>query len=129
LTVTFEKVKGYINMIQEKAKNVHIGRLKTQPEPTNNLGSIFKRDEATTLGMWISRIGRLVSILFHIPSNNRSILKLKLFLLGYKELGKYLFDLNRFIWIDSNAHKAFNQYLLLRKKLYKNNEFEIEIFK
>lgn len=129
LTVEFEKIKGDACELKRKAQYAHEDRLKTQPGPANNLGSIFKKDELTIYGNWIRRIGRYTAKLLRIPENSHSILKFKLFLLGYFYLEKYLFDMNRFIWKDENAHKAFYKYLKLRKILYKHNELEIEIFK
>lgn len=128
LTVKFEKIKGDVNELKRKAKYAHENRLKTQPGPANNLGSIFTKDELTTYGNWIRRIGRYIAKLLQISENSHSILKLKLFLSGYPSLEKYLFDMNRFMWKDENAHKAFNKYLKLRKILYKHNKLEIEIF-
>ena len=128
LTVEFEKIKGDVCELKRKAQHAHENRLKTQPGPANNLGSIFKTDELTTYGNWIRRIGRYMAKFLRISENSHSILKLKLFLSGYPSLEKYLFDMNRFIWKDKNAHKAFDEYLKLRKKLYKHNKYEIEIF-
>ena len=129
LTVTFEEIKGDVEKMKKKAQFAHEDRLKNQPGPVNNLGSIFKRDELTILGTWLRRIGRYTAKIIKIPEDSHSILKLKLFLAGYYDLEKYLFDINRFIWKDSTSHKAFERYLDLRKKLYKNNDLEIEIFK
>lgn len=129
LTATFEKIEGDKNELKNGAMHAHTHRLASQPGPGDNLGSIFKRDELTTLGNWIRRIGRYTSKMLNLPEESSNILKLKLFLSGYPSLGKYLFDLNRFIWKDEKANEAFEKYIKLRKKLFRHNEFEIEIFR
>lgn len=129
LTVTFEKVNGDKEESRRKAVYAHKHRLMTQPGPVNNLGSIFKNSTPTRYGNWIRRIGKYSAKFLRLPENDHKILKLKLLLCGYPALAKYLFDLNRFIWTDDNAHKAFDDYLNLRNKLYKHNDFEIEVFK
>lgn len=128
LTATFEKVKGDATEINNKAEQAHKDRLATQPGPLNNLGSIFKKDELTNYGIWINRIARYTAKLLHKPESHHSIIKLQCTLAGFPKLAKYLFNLNRFIWQDKNAHIAFKQYLELRKKIFKHNNLEIEIF-
>lgn len=128
LTIVFAKVHGDINEIKQKSIIAHMDRMRNQPGPTNNLGSIFKRDELTAKGQWICRICRFTAKILHKSEHDHSILKFKLLLAGYPHLGKYLFDMNRFMWVDINSHNAFNDYLRLRKAMYKNNKFEIEIF-
>ena len=128
LTATFEKVKGDATEINNKAEQAHKDRLATQPGPLNNLGSIFKKDEFTNYGIWINRIARYTAKLLHKPESHHSIIKLQCTLAGFPKLAKYLFNLNRFIWQDKNAHIAFKQYLELRKKIFKHNNLEIEIF-
>lgn len=127
LTVSFEKVIGDKTKLENKAKIAHEHRLATQPKPTDNLGSIFKRDKPTRYGNWIGRIGRVTAKIFGIPEESHQILKLN-FIVGYSRIQGYLFDMNRFIWKDANAHKMFGEYLKLRKKLYQYNDFEIEVF-
>ena len=128
LTIVFAKVHGNINEIRQKSIIAHKDRICNQPGPSNNLGSIFKKDELTPKGKWICRICRFTAKIFHKSEYDHSIFKLKLLLAGYPHLEKYLFDLNRFMWVDINSHNAFNDYLQLRKVMYKNNNFEIEIF-
>lgn len=128
ISAKFEKIKGDIEVLNQKAQFAHEDRLENQPGPANNLGSIFKKDEPTLLNIWIERIVKITCKILCI-SDKHLVLKLKLFLAGYPKLEKYLYDYNRFIWVDSNAYKAFEKYLDLRKKLYKHNDFEIEIFK
>lgn len=128
LTIVFAKVKGNANEIRRKSVIAHENRITTQPGPKNNLGSIFKKDELTLKGKRVCRICRLVAKILRKSEHDHSILKLKLLLVGYPHLEKYLFNMNRFMWVDINSHNAFNDYLKLRKVMFKNNEFEIEIY-
>lgn len=129
LSASFNKIEGNKDQLKQKAQLNHENRLATQPEPVNNLGSVFKPDVLTPFGNWIRRIGKYSAKILRLKEDNHKILKLKLFLSGYIHLEKYLFDMNRFIWADKNAHMAFEEFLKLRKKLFKNNNFEIELFK
>lgn len=128
LTIVFAKILGNVDEIRQKAVIAHEDRIQTQPGPTNNLGSIFKKDELTTKGKWICRICRFAAKILHMSEHDHFILKLKLLLAGYPHLEKYLFDTNRFMWVDNNSRNAFNVYLQFRKVMYKYNEFEIEIY-
>lgn len=129
IKATFSKVEGDKELLKEKAKLNHANRLETQPGPSNNLGTIFLKDEYTIFGNWIRRIGRYFAKMLHKPENAPIILKFKLLLAGYPKLSKYLSGMDRFIWNDENAHVAFEDFLQMRKKLFKHNRLEIEIFK
>ena len=56
-------------------------------------------------------------------------LPLSLWLLGYKHLIPYLYDMNRFMWLDEKAQEVFEDYISLYKKLYRGAELEINIYK
>ncbi len=129
LTACFHKIKGDIEELAMRAKHAHEDRLRTQPGPANNLGSIFLDEDLNTYGHFVRRIGKFTAKVLHISESSHFILNLKLFLSGFPGLGKYLYGMNRFIWKDPGSIKAFERFLRLRGRLYTNTNLEIEIFK
>lgn len=60
----------------------------------------------------------------------RLILKRQLFAIsGFKDVEPYVSDKNPivFMWLDENADKVFDRYLLFMEKVYRTNKIEIQI--
>ena len=49
-------------------------------------------------------------------------------LLGKPGLAKYLFGLNRYMWLDSAAHLCFDDYVDVINQLYVKPRLEIEVW-
>ena len=73
------------------------------------------------------RLVRDIGRLFRLDKHQQ--FKLLLILFGKKNLNPYLFNLNRFMWIDENSHKAFIDYVSFYQKIYKNANLEILLFR
>ena len=54
--------------------------------------------------------------------------KLIMALLGKPGLAKYLFGLNRYMWLDSAAHLCFDDYVEVINQLYVKPRLEIEVW-
>lgn len=48
--------------------------------------------------------------------------------LGKPELSKYLFGLNRYMWMDAKAHENFEAYVEAINQLYVKPKLEIEVW-
>lgn len=122
--------KKYGDAIELKQKAMEITHLRksTQPGPANNLGSIYSNEEGSTyLGFILRIIGRLCKTIMSPFGIKISEIDVALYLLGEKDLNKYIFDWNRFIWYDENAHNAFWRYHKIHRLLFRKSQFEIEI--
>lgn len=126
LRVFLKKEFGDAKKIKSHAELSHNLRLKTQPGPNNNLGSCFMSGYRRFAYKIIQRISRY---LCKLSSSNARQLDIELKILGYSYLSKYLFDMNRFIWKDADAVNAFDEYVALYRKLYKDANLEIMIYK
>ena len=129
LSCKLRKKYGKKEKIHLEAYNAHKWRLANHPGlSSNNLGSTVILDNGYTLiGVFLRSLAWVVSrVIYH--TNMHSFTKsFILKMLGEKELDKYLFGWNRYVWVDSNAHKSFEKYIHVLKLLYKNPRFEIEI--
>lgn len=128
VSVRLKKRKGNTNEIKQRAKFVHDWRLINQPGPSNNLGTtILKGSKWTLYGLQIRIISK---ILYHIISIFTNIQKtdLTMSLMRSSRLSPYLAGLNRFMWIDKNAHEQFGEYIRTIKRIYKNPKLEIEVW-
>lgn len=126
LTVKLCKRKGDLKKEKHLANEAHRLRVETQPGPSKNLGSCFMSGTRT---FYFKVITKLVNIYIKVLNKNyKESLRITLNLLGYKHLIPYLFDWNRFIWIDENAAFAFNDYVKLYKRLHKGAKLEIRVY-
>ena len=133
LSVTLRKEYGDLESIKTIAEENHKRRIKTQPGPKDNLGSIYAvSNGASKRGRIISK---LVSI-FCIPLRLRqreihTINKVHrdviLRLFGAKDLQPYVYGWNRYIWKDERSHELFWKFHKIHQILFNASIFEIEI--
>lgn len=126
LTVKLLKRKGELSKIKSLADEAHRLRIESQPGPAKNLGSCFMSGTRTFKFKVIQKI--VTTYLKITRMDSKQSLGIMLRLLGYKHLIPYLFDWNRFIWTDEKAADAFNDYVKLYKRLYKDAKLEIRIY-
>lgn len=128
LSVKLKKNYGDIKMIERMAAENHTNRIKTQPGPQNNLGTTYcyfgKRTKLGVIVKYAS--GLLCKVASALTLNVRSW-KMELTLIGYKKLIPYLWNIDRFIWKDSQADKYFVEYQKVINKLFQNPQLEIEV--
>lgn len=127
LSVTLKKEKGNKDELISHAEQCHTERKKNQPSPANNLGSNFMSGSKTLKLRVVERLVRDFGRLFKLDNNQQFRLLLRVF--GKKNLIPYLFNLNRFMWIDEKSHEAFEDYTSFYKKIYRNANLEILLFK
>ena len=127
LSVKLTKQKGNASEIKTKAEECHKLRLETQPGPQNNIGSVFMSGKRTFSYKLLQKVIHTYLRVTKQPLSKS--LPLSLWLLGYKHLIPYLYDMNRFMWLDEKAQEVFEDYIILYKKLYKGAELEINIYK
>lgn len=126
LSVTLKKEQGDKDALIRHAEICHNERLLNQPGPANNLGSCFMSGTKTLKFRIVERIIRMFGNAFGLDKQNR--LNILLILFGEKKLIPYLYNLNRFMWKDSESHDIFNEYVSFYRKIYKNANLEIQIF-
>lgn len=131
LSVTLRKEYGDAEVIKKLAEQNHSKRLKTQPGPKDNLGSIYALTEGYSHGSWLIRM--LASLIcFHIRLTcKEKMAKAKvdviLRLYNATELQSYVYGWNRYIWKDEKSHDLFWKYHKIHQRLFKKSVFEIEI--
>ncbi|WP_455536315.1 FAD-binding protein [Prevotella koreensis] len=133
LTVTLNKICGDVEKINLLAQRNHDLRMKTQPGPKNNLGSVFKFCSNTTVkGIIIKGMSVIIAKVMHPKVRKNDLYKEKTeiacLLMNRKEISKFLpYGFNRYIWSSPRAHDLFDIYINTFKSIYKNAELEIEI--
>lgn len=126
LSVTLKKEQGDRDVLLEHAKQCHRERQLTQPGPSNNLGSCFMSGTKTVRLKFVERLVHHLGNLFKMDKHQK--IKLLLMIFGKRKLSPYLFELNRFMWIDKHSHDAFQEYVAFYRTIYKNAKLEIQIF-
>lgn len=126
LSVTLKKEGGNRSMLINHAEACHRERQQTQPGPANNLGSCFMSGSKTIGLRIVERIIHHLGTLLRLDRKQR--LKLLLVLSGQRRLIPYLYEMNRFMWIDEQSHNVFKAYVSFYSKIYKNAKLEIQLF-
>lgn len=130
LSCRLKRIKGDQKMIEDEAKMVHEWRKANQPGAARNLGttSLLSIADRTVLGMVLRCLASFVGMF--VPSKKRNDIKIKMImmLLGKPGLAKYLFGLNRYMWLDSSAHLCFDDYVEVINRLYVKPRLEIEVW-
>ena len=132
LRLRFRKEQGDLQSIKDCAKKYHNLRKLTQPGPQKNIGSIHGYSGLPTVSF---RIINLISNVMVLPiilikgklKKNYYKTKIILTLTGRRDLIPYLFNLNRFIFIDDKSHDKFREYLDYYKYYFPDSKLEIEI--
>lgn len=127
LSVTLKKEKGDKDELIRHAERCHLERKKTQPRSSNNLGSNFMSGSKTLKLRVVERLIRDLGKIFKLNKVQQFRLLLRVF--GKKNLIPYLFNLNRFMWIDEKSHEAFKNYVSFYRKIYRHANLEIILFK
>ena len=127
MSVTLRMEPGNKEELIMDAEKCHNDRKMNHPRPVDNLGSIFMSGTKTLRLRIAEKIVRELGIIFRFDGRRQFKLLLRLF--GKKKLIPYLFNINRFMWIDENSHDMFNDYVSFYHKIYNNAKLEIQIFK
>ena len=133
LSVKLKRNEGDKDAIKIKAERNHLKRETTQPKSANNLGSVYRSSSKMTyLGYFVKGvtiaygfIGRIMG--FNKEKINQRKKVLMFSLIGAKELIPYVYNWNRFIWKDAEAHRLFWKYHRKHQLMFKRSDFEIEI--
>lgn len=130
LSCRLKRTKGDQQKIEDEAQMVHAWRKVNQPGAARNLGttSLLSITNRTMLGMVLRCLVSFVGMF--VPSKKRNDVKIKLIMtwLGKPGLAKYLFGLNRYMWLDSAAHLCFDDYIEVINQLYVKPRLEIEVW-
>lgn len=132
ISVILRKEQGDYESIETLAKQNHIKRLNTQPGPRNNLGSVYSSSRWSLLSYFPRVIVFIYSSIlkFFIKDERELWLKKNRFLLQLLfsgDLEPYIYNWNRYMWLDEKSHKLFWKYVKIHSFLFSNSEFEIEI--
>ena len=133
LSVKLKKEIGETGLLKAIAAKNHQTRKATQPSPNDNLGSIYSVSKGwsakSILPRFLANCYCIPLLLFGKKKSElrRYKINLVLSLLGAKELKPYVYGWNRYIWKDKQAHELFWKFHQIHRKLFKNNDFEIEI--
>lgn len=133
LTVTLNCKKGNSEEIKLKAQQNHHMRISKQPPSQNNLGSIYGDVEKwSILGTLLNGIVGLYGLIYRLKCKDKVELNkrkraLLLKLIGAEDIEPYLYNWNRYIWKDADAHRLFWKYHRKHQLLFKKSAFEIEI--
>lgn len=133
LTCTLKLEYGEKEAIKKEVDYYHEWRVKNQPGPSRNLGttSLLRNDASTAKGKVVRAISKVVGscvALITRKDTTQCKTNVTLRLMGMSCLSKYMFGMNRFMWMDADAHKLFSKYVEIINKLYKNPRLEIEIW-
>lgn len=130
LSCRLKRCPGDKKEIEREAKMVHEWRKKNQPGPSRNLGttSLLTITKNTRIGFLLRYVAYALAIL--VPSEKRVAFKTKLImmLMGKPRLAKYLFGLNRYMWMDTASHEYFDDYVDVINQLYVKPRLEIEVW-
>lgn len=128
ISVKLKKNKGNAAEILKRAQYVHDWRKQNQPGPSNNLGTtIICTNKCTLYGLFICFISKILYLFISQFANIKKT-DIIMILMGASSLNTYLFGLNRYMWMDENAHKSFDLYVRTIKRLYKKSKLEIEVW-
>lgn len=131
LSVTLRKEYGEVEQLKALAEDNHNRRLKTQPGPKDNLGSIYAVSNGFSRKSWmIRKMASVLCVLFRLIQRDRASINSKDLILrfyGAKELQPYVYGWNRYIWKDEKSHELFWKFHKIHQKLFNESKFEIEI--
>lgn len=130
LSCRLKRTKGDQQKIEDEAQMAHAWRKVNQPGAARNLGttSLLSITNRTMLGRTLRGLASFVGMF--VPLKKRNDIKIKLIMtwLGKPGLAKYLFGLNRYMWLDSAAHLCFDDYIEVINQLYVKPRLEIEVW-
>jgi len=130
LSCRLKRCQGDKEKIEREAKMVHEWRKKNQPGATRNLGttSLLTITKNTWLGFLLRKVAYVLAIL--VPSEKRVTFKTKLIMMmiGKPRLSRYLYGLNRYMWMDTASHEYFDDYLKVINRMYVKPRLEIEVW-
>lgn len=130
LSCRLKRTKGDQKKIEDEAQMVHAWRKANQPGAARNLGttSLLSITNRTMLGTVLRCMACFAGMF--VPSKKRNDVKIKLIMtwLGKPGLAKYLFGLNRYMWLDPAAHQCFDDYVDVINQLYVKPRLEIEVW-
>ena len=131
LSVTLRKEYGNAEQLKALAEKNHENRMKTQPGPQDNLGSIYAVTKGYSQKSWLIRmLASLICLpLRLICKDKHSKAKVDAILRMYNaaELQPYVYGWNRYIWKDEKSHELFWKFHKIHQKVFNKSDFEIEI--
>lgn len=98
-----------------------------QPTGKNNLGTTFIGGGTMTYKGYVFFF--LQKICMHFLKDSKKSYLLLLKLLGYRKFTPYLWNWNRYMFLDEKSHLLFPKYISFLKSIYKDVRLEIEIRK
>lgn len=130
LSCRLKRTPGNKKEIEDEAMMVHEWRKEDQPGAARNLGttSLLSIAKPTLKGNLLRAITKFLT--YVLKPNDEAGFKARFIMkaLGKPELPKYLFGLNRYMWMDVKAHENFEAYVEAINQLYVEPRLEIEVW-
>lgn len=130
LSCRLKRTPGNKKEIEDEAMMVHEWRKENQPGAARNLGttSLLSIAKPTMKGNLLRAITKCFA--YVLKPNDEAGFKTRFIMkaLGKPELSKYLFGLNRYMWMDAKAHENFEAYVEAINQLYVKPKLEIEVW-
>lgn len=111
------------------AEKNHLIRKNNQPTGANNLGTTFNGGKIYTVKGFLFNLLEKVIQVISATSDRKISFPKALRLVGKKKFIPYLFNPQRYMFIDEKSHDLFDEYYTFMKSLYKDYRLEIEIRK
>lgn len=131
LSVILRKEYGDVVSLKELADKNHSNRLRNQPGPKDNLGSIYAIKEGYSRESWLIRmLASFICLPVKLLCKKKySRAKLNAILRMYNavELQPYVYGWNRYVWKDEKSHELFWKFHMIHQKVFNKSDFEIEI--
>lgn len=128
ISVELKKESGDRLTIQRNAYSYEMDRRNHYPAAANNLGSTLNLYSRSFFGKIIYQIQRLYMYLTH-KTSLRETIPFVLTMLCERRLIPYVWNWDRYMFLDEYSHLLFNNYIRVIGLLYKDWKFEIEIRK
>lgn len=129
LRVNLRKRKGDPNRLMEIANKNHEHRKKFQPSGANNLGTTFNGGRCPTFKGRSLRFLEKCIQLITLNKDRRHSYPLVLKCIRKSCFVPYVYNWNRYMFMDVRAHELFPEYVKFVESLYKDVRLEIEIKK
>ena len=120
---------GKVEDLVKIAEKNHLTRKNNQPTGANNLGTTFNGGKKYTVKGFLFNLLEKVIQVISATSDRRYSFPKVLRLVGKKKFIPYLFNPQRYMFLDEKSHDLFDEYYTFMKSLYKDFRLEIEIRK
>ena len=120
---------GKVEDLVKIAEKNHLIRKNNRPTGANNLGTTFNGGKKYTVKGFLFNLLEKVIQVISATSDRRYSFPKVLRLVGKKKFIPYLFNPQRYMFVDEKSHVLFDEYYTFMKSLYKDFRLEIEIGK